>query len=76
MPTPEQLATDPENLPELGEIEEARAALRQADERAALDKHFDELVARAPEMTEEQAARIRRLFRYGPTDDPRGITPP
>jgi hypothetical protein len=35
-------------------------------EAAALDKHIDELVARAPRMTEDQAARLRRLFRYGP----------
>jgi hypothetical protein len=52
MPTPER-KTDPEKLDE-----EAR--------RAALDEHIAELVARAPEMTSEQAARIRRLFRYGP----------
>jgi hypothetical protein len=37
-------------------------------DRAALDKHIDELVARAPKMTPEQADRVRRLFRYGPAD--------
>jgi hypothetical protein len=37
-----------------------------AIERAALDRHIDELVAAAPKMTAEQADRLRRLFKYGP----------
>jgi hypothetical protein len=39
-------------------------------ERARTDKSIDEIVARAPRMTPEQAARIRELFRYLP--DPAG----
>jgi hypothetical protein len=35
-------------------------------ERATLDRHIDELVARASRMTPEQADRLRRLFAYGP----------
>ncbi|HEX6758646.1 MAG TPA: hypothetical protein VF086_09600 [Propionibacteriaceae bacterium] len=38
-------------------------------DRAALDKHIDEVVARAPRMTPEQADRLRRLFRYAPADE-------
>jgi hypothetical protein len=37
-----------------------------AMEQAALDRHIDEVVARAPKMTPDQADRIRRIFRYGP----------
>jgi hypothetical protein len=37
-------------------------------DRLALDKHIDEVVARAPRMTPEQADRLRRLFRYAPAD--------
>ncbi len=35
-------------------------------EQAALDRHIEELVARAPRMTAEQRDRLSRLFRYGP----------
>jgi hypothetical protein len=37
-------------------------------DRAALDKHIDEVVARAQRMTPEQADRLRRLFRYAPAE--------
>lgn len=30
--------------------------------------YIAEIIARAPRMTEEQAAKIRRLYRYGPPD--------
>jgi hypothetical protein len=43
------------------------AAAAELD-RAALDKHIDEVVARAPRMTSAQADRLRRLFRYAPAD--------
>lgn len=33
-----------------------------------------ELVACAPRMTEDQAARLRRLYRYGPAPRPLGQT--
>jgi hypothetical protein len=36
------------------------------DERPA-DDGVDDLVANAPELSEEMAARLRRLFSYGPT---------
>jgi hypothetical protein len=39
-------------------------------EQASTDKHIDELVARAPRMTSEQADRLRRLFVYGPPPTP------
>jgi hypothetical protein len=35
-------------------------------ERERTDKSIDEIVARAPRMTPEQAARIRQLFKYLP----------
>jgi hypothetical protein len=38
-------------------------------ERVALDRHIDELVAKAGRMTSEQADRVRRLFRYAPAGD-------
>jgi len=37
-------------------------------EQVALDRHIDELVARAPQMTPEQRDRLRRSFRYGPAE--------
>ena len=33
-------------------------------ERAATDRAIDEIVARAPKMTPEQASRVGRIFRY------------
>jgi hypothetical protein len=33
-------------------------------EQAATDRVIDDIVARAPKMTPEQAARIGQLFRY------------
>ena len=45
----------------------AAAALEEAAlEDPALTRHFAEVVARAPKMTAEQAAYLRRLFRYLP----------
>ena len=41
-------------------------------EQATLDKHIDDLVARADRMTPEQADRLRRLFQYGPPPTPDG----
>jgi hypothetical protein len=38
-------------------------------ERAALDRHIDELVAKAGRMSSEQSDTLRRLFRYGPAED-------
>ena len=35
-------------------------------EQARIDRHIDELVALAPRMTPEQAARGRQLFTYLP----------
>lgn len=35
-------------------------------DRAATDRVIDEIVARAPKMTAEQAARVGRIFRYAP----------
>jgi hypothetical protein len=47
-------------------------ALTAADaaelERAANDRAIDEIVARAPTMTPEQAARVGRIFRYAQRD--------
>jgi hypothetical protein len=37
-------------------------------EESRLEEHIRELVARAPKMTAEQAARLRQLFRYGPAE--------
>jgi hypothetical protein len=37
-------------------------------ERAALDRHIDDLVARAPRMTPDQRDKLRRVFRYGPSE--------
>jgi hypothetical protein len=34
-------------------------------ERAAVDRHIDDLVARAPRMTPDQRDKLRRVFRYG-----------
>ena len=39
-------------------------------ERARTDRAIDEIVARAPKMTPEQAARVGRIFRYAPPRDP------
>jgi hypothetical protein len=38
------------------------ADLQQANEEAVLDRHIDAVVKRAPRMTPEQAAKLRRLF--------------
>jgi hypothetical protein len=35
-------------------------------DRAATDRVIDDIVARAPKMTPEQAARVGRIFRYAP----------
>ena len=39
-------------------------------ERAANDRAIDDIVARAPKMTAEQAARVGRVFRYAPPRAP------
>jgi hypothetical protein len=39
-------------------------------ERAATDRVIDDIVARAPKMTPEQAARVGRIFRYAPPRNP------
>jgi hypothetical protein len=44
------------------DIEQARLEL----DRAATDRAIDEIVARAPRMTDEQSARFRQIFRYLP----------
>jgi hypothetical protein len=41
-------------------------------ERAALDRHIDDLVARAPRMTPGQRDKLARVFRYGPADGESG----
>jgi hypothetical protein len=38
-------------------------------EQRRTDEHIAQLVARAPRMTPEQAARLRQLFKYGPPDE-------
>ncbi len=50
------------------DVEAARVELQDALEQAAIDRHIDELVARWPKMTPEQADRIRRVFAYGPAE--------
>ena len=60
-----RLAANTRHHPDEPELTADDAA---ALERAALDKHIDEVVARAPRMTPEQADRLRRLFRYGPAE--------
>jgi hypothetical protein len=37
-------------------------------ERAALDRSIADLVAKAPRMTPEQRDRLRRAFRYAPSE--------
>jgi hypothetical protein len=39
-------------------------------DRAATDRVIDDIVARAPKMTPEQAARVGRIFRYAPPRNP------
>jgi hypothetical protein len=37
-------------------------------DRVATDRAIDDIVARAPRMTAEQAARVGRIFKYAPPD--------
>jgi hypothetical protein len=50
---------------EPGLIEQAKARLRDANEVADTESAIEEIFRRAPAMTDEQAARIGRMFRYG-----------
>jgi hypothetical protein len=62
-----RLAANTRHHPDQPELTAADAA---EFERAATDKSIDEIVARAPKMTPEQAARVGRIFRYAPPRDP------
>ena len=61
-----RLAANTRHHPDKPELTEADAA---EFERAADDRAIDAIVARAPRMTAEQAARVRQVFKYLPDAD-------
>jgi hypothetical protein len=57
-----QVAARARHHGDTADVAEAREELHQANEIARVDAHIDAVVASAPKMTEEQAARLRALF--------------